>query len=102
MTRREEDDKAEVQALASRARAAVTALARRVKVLIEKGDRAAEKAEQFYKAAGIHIRQIKEESLDNWETIVREQDCGRQDDSRKGPRQHQRAPENPQGKISVS
>ena len=73
MTRREKNDKAEVQALADRARAAVLALARRVKVLIEKGDRAAEKAEQFYKAAGIHIRQIKEQSLDNWETVVREQ-----------------------------
>ena len=73
MTRREENEKAEVQVLADRARAAVSALARRVKVLTEKGDRAAEKAEQFYKAAGIHIRQIKEESLDNWETIVREQ-----------------------------
>ena len=73
MTRREESDKAEVQAIADRARAAVVALARRVKVLIEKGDRATEKAEQFYKAAGIHIKQIKEQSLDNWETIVREQ-----------------------------
>jgi len=73
MTRREENDKAEVRVLADRARAAVSALARRVKVLIEKGDRAAEKAEQFYKAAGIHIRQIKEQSLDDWETVVREQ-----------------------------
>jgi hypothetical protein len=52
----------------------VLTLARRVKVLIEKGDKAAEKAEQFYKAAGIHIKEIKEQS-DDWETIVREQ-CG--------------------------
>ena len=73
MTQREEKDKAEVQVLADRARAAVSALARRVKVLTEKGDRAAEKAEQFYKAAGIHIRQIKEQSLDDWETVVRGQ-----------------------------
>jgi hypothetical protein len=54
--------------------AAVLTLARRVKALIEKGDRAAEKAEQFYKAAGIHIKEIKEQSED-WETIVRER-CG--------------------------
>jgi hypothetical protein len=38
---------------------AVTALVRRVRALIEKGDRAADKAEQFYKAAGIHIKEIK-------------------------------------------
>jgi hypothetical protein len=54
--------------------AQVLTLVRRIKALIEKGDRAAEKAEQFYKAAGIHIREIKEQS-DEWETIVREQ-CG--------------------------
>jgi hypothetical protein len=54
--------------------AQVLTLARRVKALIEKGDRAAEKAEQFYKSAGIHIKEIKEQSED-WETIVREQ-CG--------------------------
>ena len=41
---------------------AVLTLARRVKALIEKGDRAAEKAEQFYKSAGIHIKEIKEQS----------------------------------------
>jgi hypothetical protein len=54
--------------------AQVLTLVRRVKALIEKGDRAAEKAEQFYKSAGIHIKEIKEQSED-WETIVREQ-CG--------------------------
>jgi uncharacterized protein YdaT len=49
-------------------------ITRRIKALIEKGDKAAEKAEQFYKAAGIHVKEIKEQSED-WETIVREQ-CG--------------------------
>src|SRR5262249_24599683 len=53
---------------------AVLTLARRVKALVEKGDRAAEKAEQFYKSAGIHIKEIKEQSED-WETIVRDK-CG--------------------------
>src|SRR5262249_48555803 len=52
----------------------VETLVRRVKALIEKGDKAAEKAEQFYKSAGIHIKEIKQQSED-WETIVREQ-CG--------------------------
>jgi hypothetical protein len=54
--------------------AQVLTLVRRVKALIEKGDRAAEKAEQFYKSAGIHTKEIKEQSED-WETIVREK-CG--------------------------
>jgi len=52
----------------------IVSLARRVKVLVEKGDKAAEKAEQFYKAAGIHIKEIKGQSED-WEAIVREK-CG--------------------------
>ena len=50
----------------------VETLVRHVKALIEKGDKAAEKAEQFYKSAGIHIKEIKQQSED-WETIVREQ-----------------------------
>jgi hypothetical protein len=54
--------------------AQVLTLTRRIKALIEKGDRAAEKAEQFYKSAGIHIKEIKEQSED-WETIVRDK-CG--------------------------
>ena len=54
--------------------AQVLTLVRRIKALIEKGDRATEKAEQFYKSAGIHIKEIKEQSED-WETIIREQ-CG--------------------------
>jgi hypothetical protein len=54
--------------------AKVLHLTRQVKALVEKGDKAAEKAEQFYKAAGIHIKEIKAAS-DEWETIVREQ-CG--------------------------
>src|SRR5262249_42373504 len=53
---------------------AVLTLVRRIKALIEKADRAADKAEQLYKAAGIHIKEIKEQCED-WETIVREQ-CG--------------------------
>jgi hypothetical protein len=54
---------------------AVMALARRVKALVEKGDRAADKAEQFYKAAGIHIKEIKEQCPLNWEGIVQHR-CG--------------------------
>jgi hypothetical protein len=50
----------------------VLTLTRRIKALIEKGDRAAEKAEQFYKAAGIHIKEIKQQQPDHWEAIVRE------------------------------
>src|SRR5262249_27220023 len=57
--------------------AALVNLARRVKALIDKGDRAAEKAEQFYKSAGIHIKEIKDQS-DDWETIIRQEcDIGR-------------------------
>ena len=55
--------------------AQVLNLARRIKVLIEKGDKAAEKAEQFYKSAGIHIKEIKQKESEHWETIVRDQ-CG--------------------------
>jgi hypothetical protein len=55
--------------------AQVLTLARRIKALIEKGDKAAEKAEQFYKSAGIHIKEIKQKESEHWETIVREQ-CG--------------------------
>jgi hypothetical protein len=55
--------------------AQVVNLARRIRALVEKGDRAAEKAEQFYKAAGIHIKEIKQKQSEHWETIVREQ-CG--------------------------
>jgi hypothetical protein len=42
--------------------AQVLTLARRIKALVEKGDRAADKAEQFYKAAGLHNKDIKEQS----------------------------------------
>jgi hypothetical protein len=57
---------------------AVMGLARRVRALIEKGDKAAEKAEQFYKAAGIHIKEIKEQCPQSWEGVVqRECDIGR-------------------------
>jgi hypothetical protein len=58
--------------------AQVLTLTRRIKALIEKGDRAAEKAEQFYKAAGIHIKEIKRRQPEHWETVVREKcDLGR-------------------------
>jgi hypothetical protein len=50
-------------------------LARRVKALVEKGDRAAEKAEQFYKSAGLHIKEIKQKYSEHWEIIVRDR-CG--------------------------
>jgi len=49
-------------------------LARRVKALIEKADKAADKAEQFYKSAGLTIKEIKEK-YPNWEAIVRDE-CG--------------------------
>jgi hypothetical protein len=55
--------------------AQVLTLTRRINALVEKGDRAAEKAEQFYKAAGIHIKEIKQRQSENWETIVRDK-CG--------------------------
>jgi hypothetical protein len=55
--------------------AQVLTLTRRIKALVEKGDRAAEKAEQFYKSAGIHIKEIKQRQSEHWETIVREK-CG--------------------------
>jgi hypothetical protein len=55
--------------------AQVMTLTRRINALIEKGDRAAEKAEQFYKAAGIHIKEIKEKQPEHWESIVRDK-CG--------------------------
>jgi hypothetical protein len=50
-------------------------LARRVKALIEKADKAADKAEQFYKSAGLTIKEIKEKYPDDWEAIVRDE-CG--------------------------
>jgi len=57
-------------------------LARAVRVLIDKGDHAADKAEQFYKAAGVHLRKLKEDrkSVDvkgicTWEEFVKER-CG--------------------------
>ena len=49
-------------------------LARRVKALIERADKAADKAEQFYKSAGLTIKEIKEK-FPNWEAIVRDE-CG--------------------------
>src|SRR5262249_14808659 len=52
--------------------AQVMTLTRRINALVEKGDRAAEKAEQFYKAAGIHIKEIKQRESEHWETIVRD------------------------------
>ena len=55
--------------------AQVLTLTRRINALVEKGDRAAEKAEQFYKAAGIHIKEIKQRQPEHWETIVRDK-CG--------------------------
>jgi hypothetical protein len=55
--------------------AQVLTLTRRIKALVEKGDRAAEKADQFYKSAGIHIKEIKQRQSEHWETIVREK-CG--------------------------
>ena len=47
-------------------------LVRRIKALVEKGDRAADKAEQFYKAAGIHIKEIKDKRPEDWESIRQE------------------------------
>jgi hypothetical protein len=55
--------------------AQVLTLTRRINALVEKGDRAAEKAEQFYKAAGIHIKEIKQRESEHWEAIVRDK-CG--------------------------
>jgi len=54
----------------------VLALARQVKALIEKADKAADRAEQLYKSAGLTIIKIKEQSPEDWETIV-QRECGK-------------------------
>ena len=54
------------------------ALTKTIKVLVEKGDHAKEKAEQFYKAAGLHLitlRQKHEGTWAEWERLVRKK-CG--------------------------
>jgi hypothetical protein len=51
----------------------VNLLARKIKVLLEKGDRAADKAQQFYVAAGQHLKELKAQWPNEWEQIVREQ-----------------------------
>jgi hypothetical protein len=48
-------------------------LARRARALIEKADNAAEKAEQFYKSAGLTIKEIKDKFPKQWEAIVRDE-----------------------------
>lgn len=49
-------------------------LTREIKVLIEKGDKASEKAEQFYIAAGQHLKTLKDRSASAaaWERIVKQ------------------------------
>jgi hypothetical protein len=63
-------------------RLSTTQLARAVRVLIDKADHAADKAEQFYKAAGAHLRTLKEgrasvngKGFGTWEEFVKER-CG--------------------------
>jgi len=61
--------------------ATVPQLAKRIKALIDKGDHAADKAEQFYKAAGLELQKLKDDFKDNkppgvtWEQYVYET-CG--------------------------
>jgi hypothetical protein len=50
-------------------------LTKKISVLIEKGDRAAKKAEEFYIAAGQYIKEVKHRWADNWLEII-ERDCG--------------------------
>lgn len=47
-------------------------LTKTIRVLIQKGDAAADKAEQFYKAAGLHLKQLKADKPANetWEDYV--------------------------------
>jgi hypothetical protein len=68
----DDDDEDDEEEAAEAIPAQVLTLTRRVKALIEKGDRAADKAEQFYKAAGIHIKEIKDKRPEDWESIIRE------------------------------
>lgn len=46
-----------------------------IKSLIEKAAQAAEKANQFYIAAGQHLKDLKARWPDKWETVVRDE-CG--------------------------
>jgi hypothetical protein len=48
-----------------------------IKAQIEKGDKASEKAEQFYKAAGLHLKELQNRKPDGvkWEKYVKDQ-CG--------------------------
>jgi hypothetical protein len=53
-------------------------LTKTIKVLIEKGDKAREKAEQFYIAAGQHLKTLKAEHKGNtaeWELLLKDK-CG--------------------------
>ena len=53
-------------------------LAKRIKVLVEKGDHAKEKAEQFYIAAGLYLITLRQEhkgSWAQWAVLVRKK-CG--------------------------
>jgi hypothetical protein len=72
------DDATEVPAAwAERALISIPQVAKAVRALIAKGDKAAEKAEQYYKAAGLHLKELKENKPDGvtWEAFVKEE-CG--------------------------
>jgi hypothetical protein len=57
--------------------APIRQLSRTITVLIEKGNKAAGKAEQFYKAAGLHLKTLKERmpNGETWEQFVKDK-CG--------------------------
>jgi hypothetical protein len=52
-------------------------VAKAIKAFVAKGDKAADKAEQYYKAAGLHLKTLKELKPDGvtWEDFVKEK-CG--------------------------
>lgn len=64
-------------ALPGQALISIPQVVKAVKALIAKGDQAAEKAEQYYKAAGLHLKTLKENKPEGvtWEVFVKEQ-CG--------------------------
>src|SRR5262245_54954462 len=50
-------------------------LVRAIKTLVAKADKAREKAEQFYIAAGLHLKTLKAQNPKTWEKVAKER-CG--------------------------
>jgi hypothetical protein len=47
-------------------------LVKAIKTLVEKGDKARDRAEQFYVAAGQHLKTLKEHCVPAWESSSRQ------------------------------